>query len=332
MTMCHTKPAPAHFACLDIGTNSVLLLMAAVDEAGTITEEGEGYQTTRLGQGVDQTGRLRPEAVARTLEAVEMFMSQAMAYPGRPLRLAVVSTSAARDAVNGNDFTAPCRRICGCEPTILTGGDEALATYIGAAGDLPDSQPAVTLDIGGGSTEVAFGAGSTCLFRTSLNMGCVRFGERFSLFDLPSPEAIQAARQAVRDELATPVKEIGAAIHPADTGNIHYLASGGTATSFASLAQSLPTYDKTRAHGFHAETARARAMTARLLAMPLADRARLPGLRKGRGKVLSTGMLILQECLEALAAPSFHVSARGLRFGIIRQMAEGRFTPSLVIQ
>lgn len=328
----HTTCAANYFACLDIGTNSVLLLTASVDGSGKITEEYEGFKTTRLGQGVDQTGRLRTEAVNRTLEAVETFMSQARAYPGKPLCLAIVSTSAARDADNGKAFTAPCARLCGCAPRILTGEEEALATYIGAASDLPETQLTLTLDIGGGSTEVAVGKGPNCLFRTSLNMGCVRFGERFKLVDLPSESAVRSARQAVRAELTETLDHIREKLSPADKKSMRFVASGGTATSFASLAQSLPAYDKTRVHGFHTETEGVRSLTAQLLGMSLEKRLKLPGLRKGRGKVLSAGMLILQECLEALEAPSLRISARGLRFGIVQQMARGQFKPTLVIE
>ena len=332
MTPFHQTSASPSFACLDIGTNSVLLLLTSVDNKGIITEEYEGFKTTRLGQGIDESGFLRPEAIERTLEAVDMFISQAKTHCASGLSLAIVSTSAVRDAANGNAFVEPCARICGREPVILTGRQEALATYMGATSDLPATQQFLTLDIGGGSTELGLGVGSTCLFRTSLDMGCVRFGERFDLFDIPSPSAVRSARQSVRAALAEPLQEIREKVNQTDRKEIRYVASGGTATSFASLAQSLPEYDKPRVHGFHAGIEGIRSITDQLLAMPLARRTALPGLREGRGKVLPAGMLILQECLEIFEADSLRVSTRGLRYGIIQQMLTGHFKPTVVIE
>jgi exopolyphosphatase/guanosine-5'-triphosphate,3'-diphosphate pyrophosphatase len=319
---------PRHFACLDIGTNSVILLLASDPGDGTPVQEREWFRSTRLGEGMDTTGILGPEAVGRTMQAVEEFVREARSFALRPLHWAVVATSAARHAANWPSFRSACRETCGCPPRILSGREEAEIIYAGASSDLPADSLTATLDIGGGSTELAFGRGSRCEHCHSLELGCVRLAERFSLVDRPTRSSRVAAETHIRTELetalATPPLPDGFPEAPT------CVASGGTATTLAALAQGLRHYDSARVHGYRTSPAEVARWTDEMLATPVAERRRIPVLEEGRARVLPAGLLILQECVQALGMQQIQVTTRGLRFGLARLMAEGRYQPAMV--
>lgn len=319
--------SPEHYACLDIGTNSVLLLLASRAADGRVREHAELFRATRLGRGVDRTGQLDPAGIAATLAAVGDFAERARAFAGRPLVWAVVATSAVRDAANRHLFLEPCAEICGCLPRTLTGEEEAATVFAGAVSDLDDESRAVVVDVGGGSTEIVAGVGRTSQFHASLNMGCVRFAEKFGLAELPESAAVEAARRGARQLLAPVVAGLHAAFP--DARRCQILASGGTATSFAALAQSLPSYCRDRVHGFTTPVGDVAKTTLELGTMTLAERQKLPALNEGRALVLPAGMIILDECLKALAARTVRVTTRGLRFGLATRLASGNLAPAM---
>ncbi len=317
--------ATSTYACLDIGSNSVLLLLAAAGPDGGLVELEEHFRVTRLGAGVDAGGQLSPEPVAATLAAIGDFMAAARRCPWRPLHWAVAATSAVRDAGNRELFLAPCRQLCGCEPRPLDGDEEADTIYAGAASDQSAERPTVVVDVGGGSTELAVGRGGRCAFRTSLNMGCVRFGERFGLFERPSPAALAAARQAVRDLLEPIQPKMRQAI--GDGRQANWLGSGGTATTLAAIHLRLTTYDRQQVHGCPLTAGQAAELGERLAQLPIAQRQLLPGLEAGRAKVLPAGLIILAECLQAFAVDHFRATTRGLRFGLAVRLQRGELPP-----
>ncbi|OPZ27424.1 MAG: Guanosine-5'-triphosphate,3'-diphosphate pyrophosphatase [Lentisphaerae bacterium ADurb.BinA184] len=310
-----------NFATLDIGTNSTLLLLAREQADGTLVEDRELFRITRLGRGLGATGRLSPEAVRATLDAVGEFMAAARAWPLRPLFGVAAATSAVRDAANRADFLGPCRDLLGCEPRTLDGDEEAQTVFLGAASDRPAGRPVVTIDIGGGSTEVVAGVPEACRYRVSLDMGCVRFGERFRLYEVAESADTEAARGAIRETLAGVPAGVRRAVGGA--GGFEVVASGGTATTFAAVEQALETYDRGRVHGFVSPAAAVESLALRLLGMPSARRAQVPGLEAGRAAVLPAGLLILAEALRALGAERFTVTTRGLRFGLARRLQAG---------
>jgi exopolyphosphatase/guanosine-5'-triphosphate,3'-diphosphate pyrophosphatase len=314
----------ACWAALDIGSNTVMTL-AAQGAAGSLREDEEWRATTRLGQGVDATGRLAPEAQERTLTAIAAQSAVCRSrYPsGRGI---AVATSAARDASNGREFLARSSALIGGLPRLLTGEEEARFTFRGIVSDVPRGRAVVHLDVGGGSSEITAGiAGESCLAAESVNLGCVRLGERFDLLDTALPQAVAAARQAIRALLQPVCQRLQALAGVAGAGVI---LSGGSATTYAAMQLALPVYDARRVHTWPGRTADLDEVLPRLFAMTAAARAALPCVTAGRAPVLPAGMLILGEFLHLRGADEFRVSTRGLRFGLVEALAAGDIEPT----
>ena len=316
--------AAACWAALDIGSNTVMTL-AAQGAAGRLREDEEWRASTRLGQGVDASGQLAPDAQERTLAAIA---AQVAACRQRyPAGLGVaVATSAARDAGNGPEFLARSAALIGGSPLLLSGEREALFTFRGIVSDLPRGRAVIHLDVGGGSSEITAGiAGGECQLAESANLGCVRLGERFGLLGVATPAALEPARQTIRT-LLEPLCQRLPGLAGLDRAGI--ILSGGSATTYAALQLGLAVYDAARVHAWPGRTADLDEMLPRLFAMTAADRAALPGVSVGRAPVLPAGLLILCEFLHLLGVDQFRVSTRGLRFGLVDALAAGDVEPT----
>jgi exopolyphosphatase/guanosine-5'-triphosphate,3'-diphosphate pyrophosphatase len=314
------------YAALDIGTNSVLLLLARPAGDGSLTEVAELVRVTRLGEGVGHTRHLRSTAMERTLAAAADFLAAAQAH-GAPIKGIAATTSAVRDADNRDEFLARCLDLFGHEPLILAGAEEARTIFVGATSDLPHDSLAINIDIGGGSTEIAAGTPSVCNLAVSLDLGCVRCAEEFELFETATPEQQARARTSIRQTLSPVCAEVNRMLATARrTAAIS--ATGGTATTLAAVEQSMQTYDRTRVHGFSASESLIGATTARLFTMSSAARAELPGVPAGRAPVLPTGLLILSELMRTMEMDSVRVSTRGLRYGLARRLQSGDLAPT----
>jgi exopolyphosphatase/guanosine-5'-triphosphate,3'-diphosphate pyrophosphatase len=303
-------------AAIDIGTNSVLLLVAerrgdalvALDERATIT---------RLGKGVDRTRELAPEAVERTLACLREYGDAARALGVD--RVDVVGTSAMRDARGGAEFVARAAELVGVAPRVVSGEEEAALSFEGALAGLDlGASPVTVVDIGGGSTEIIRGdAGGGVRSAVSLDVGAVRLTERHVTTDPPHPAALQAIRDDARAALArAPGAHEGALV-----------AVAGTATTVAAIARSIAPYDGARVHGARldaAELARTREL---LAALPLAERRQVRGLEPARADVIVAGAVVLEEVLgwafpgPASAGARFFVSDRGVRWGLAARLA-----------
>lgn len=317
--------ATEFLAAVDAGTNTVLLLTAVPDGRGGIREVAEASRTTRLGEGLDRTGELLPAAVARTVATVREFMD--LARQGATHGIGVTaSTSAARDAQNRDLFLDRWRAECGAAPLVFSGDDEARTSFTGIASDHPADRFLIGIDIGGGSTELCAGFGGRLLGSVSLNLGCVRFGERYQLYEIPEPAAPAQASAAAAALLRPAARDI-LALGPKDTPPA-VVVCGGTATTFAAMTLGLKQWDRTAVHGFAADAAGTAAGMARLFAMPSVERAKLPGISKGRAAVLPTGLLILGEVLRALGVERFTVTTRGLRYGLLLRLQQGDLQPT----
>jgi exopolyphosphatase/guanosine-5'-triphosphate,3'-diphosphate pyrophosphatase len=316
--------APACWAALDIGSNTVMTLVAQ-GAASRLREDDEWRATTRLGQGVDASGQLAPEAQERTLAAIASQMAACRQRYPAGIGVAV-ATSAARDAGNGPEFLARSAALIGGVPRLLAGEEEARFTFRGIVSDLPRGHAVIHLDVGGGSSEITAGrAGEACLLAESVNLGCVRLGERFSLLESAAPAAILPAREAIR-ALLQPVCQRLAAL--ANLPRAGIILSGGSATTYAALQLALPVYAAARVHAWPGRTADLDETLPRLFAMTAAQRAALPGVTAGRAPVLPAGLLILGEFLRLLGADQFRVSTRGLRFGLVDALAAGELEPT----
>lgn len=272
-------------AAIDCGTNSVRLLVAEAADGGLVDLDRR-LILTRLGQGVDATGQFHPDALARTLAAFAEY-AEVIENLGVD-RVRLVATSAARDASNRDEFFAGARERLGVDAEIISGDEEARLSFTGALTALPDvAEPALVMDIGGGSTELIIGSSGSrpaIEHAISLNIGSVRVRERFLAADPPSAEQIDGATDHVDDLLD------GAGIDFASVRT--WIGVGGTATSLSALNQRLPAYDRTKVHGSAMTRADLHALTRHLLDSTIEQVKALPSMHPKRADVICAGALI----------------------------------------
>jgi exopolyphosphatase/guanosine-5'-triphosphate,3'-diphosphate pyrophosphatase len=297
-------------AVVDIGTNSTRLLVADVDPAtNAVTELDRRSTITRLGQGVDQTGRLAPEAIERVHATLGTY-KKAIDDLAADAATAVL-TSAVRDATNGAAFAAGVTERFGLEARTLSGEGEARLTFAGATSERTgDARRLVVIDIGGGSTELVTGIpGQPPDFHVSTQAGVVRQSERFIRADPPPPEELRALAAEARAIFAGAVP---AAVRREVEGAI---AVAGTATSCAAMLQELEPYDPGKVHGFLLLRAQCEMLLARLAGMSDAQRRDLAGLHPDRAPVIVAGIVLLVEALRAFDLDEVEVSEHDILRG-----------------
>ena len=295
-------------AVVDIGSNSTRLLIADVEQDGAVTELVRRSEVTRLGQGVDHTGVLADEAMARVYAVLDSYRA-AIDEHGAGATIAVL-TSAVRDARNGAAFTARVRDQYGLDTRTLSGDEEARMSFLGAVSDrAADDGTLVVIDIGGGSTELVVGSGRDVQFHTSTQAGVVRQSERHIRHDPPEASELQA--------LADEVAEIYTAAVPADVRErtAAAIAVAGTATSCAAMAQELEPYDPARVHGYRLSLAETEMLLARLAAMTEERRRDVPGLHPDRAPTIVAGVIMLAEALRAFGLDQAEVSENDILRG-----------------
>ncbi|HYA50626.1 MAG TPA: exopolyphosphatase, partial [Streptosporangiaceae bacterium] len=283
-------------AAIDCGTNSLRLLVADVDPAaGTLTDVDRRMEIVRLGQGVDATGRLAPAALDRTLRALRSYAEIVAAAGASAARM--VATSATRDAANAAAFVAGVREVLGVDPEVLSGDEEARLSFTGATTELaaaarpgvggegeggglaaagPAAPPYLVADIGGGSTEFVLGDPPVVSGAVSVDIGCVRMTERHLRGDPPTPAEVAAARA----DIGAALDVVATKIAVTDARTLVGLA--GSVTTVAALALGLEAYDPGLIHHARIGVGAVQEQTARLLAMPQAERARLGVMHPGR--------------------------------------------------
>lgn len=298
-------------AVVDIGTNSTRLLVAEVDaETGRLTELDRRSTVTRLGVGVERTGRLSDEGMARVFAALDEY-SAAIDALGAERRIAVL-TSATRDAANGPAFTARVREDHGLEARTIPGEEEARLSFLGATSerDPADPRAIVVLDIGGGSTEFIVGRGHDVGFHVSTQIGVVRLSERHLHTDPPAAAELAA--------LAADARAGFAAAIPAEVraGVDLMIAVAGTATSMASIDQALEPYDPERVDGYTITLAACEAIGARLAAIPEAERRDTPGLHPDRAPTIVAGTVLITEAMKTFGLAAAEVSEHDILHGV----------------
>jgi len=297
-------------AAIDCGTNSVRLLVAEVED-GRVTTLDRRLQITRLGQGVDATGRFHPDALDRTLAAFDAFAVRMDALEAGRRR--VVATSAARDAANSAEFFSGVLARVGVPAEIITGDEEARLSFTGAVSGIDGlAQPVLLIDIGGGSTELVLGRDGVPQHARSLDIGSVRVRERFLASDPPSADEVAAATAHIDALLDGSGIAFGSAAA--------WVGVGGTATSLAALALGLPVYDSARVHGSLIARDDLDALTARLLTMPVAEVLALPTMVPGRADVICAGGLICRRIGARVDLP-LRVSEADILDGIVLGLA-----------
>lgn len=304
-------------AAIDVGTNSVLLTIALATPEGPFAEL-ERATITRLGEGVDRTRRLSPGAEARTLECLEAYAE--LLGERNVDAVALVGTSALRDAAGGEHFMQRAREIVGAELEVISGRREAELTFRGSMSGITVSGPVTVFDVGGGSTEVIHGrvelgdGGSRSLHiehAESLDVGSVRLTERHVTSDPPTAPELAAVAAHVRGLLGA----LPQAPQPSTL-----LGVAGTLTTLAALDQGLVTYEAERVHGSHLRSEALDQLVQRLAALPLAQRQALPGLEPRRADVIVAGAVLAREILRWAGAAETLVSDRGVRWGLLEEL------------
>jgi exopolyphosphatase/guanosine-5'-triphosphate,3'-diphosphate pyrophosphatase len=294
-------------AAIDCGTNSIRLLIAEPGADGDLVDVARQMRIVRLGQDVDRTGRLAPEAIARTRDALVDYTELIDKHGASAARM--VATSATRDAANRDEFTTMVRAVLGAEPEVITGAEEAALSFAGAVAGLPGAaSPVLVADIGGGSTELV--SGNSELASHSMDIGCVRMTERHLRADPPSAAQIAATVADVRAAIEVAARDVPLA--QAAT----FVGVAGTVTTLAAIVHGLASYDPAVIHGSTMTAAEVADVTARLLAMTHEQRAALPVMHPGRVDVIGGGALILRELVAAAGVSSVVASEHDILDGI----------------
>jgi exopolyphosphatase / guanosine-5'-triphosphate,3'-diphosphate pyrophosphatase len=285
-------------AAIDCGTNSIRLLVADL-RADTLTDVHRETRIVRLGQDVDATGRVAPEAVERTRVALADYTAIAARTGAQRTRM--VATSATRDAANRDDFFTMVRQTLGTDAEVITGDEEARLSFTGAVSGLdPADGPFVVVDVGGGSTEVVLGdwdgRRADVTTARSVNVGCVRITERHLHSDPATPEEVSAAERFAAQTLREAFAEV-----PVDKART-WVGVAGTVTTLSAIAQHLPAYDPGSVHLSRLSVACLRDTAGDLLASTRQQRAGNPAIHPGRVDVIAGGALIVRVLADELGA------------------------------
>jgi exopolyphosphatase / guanosine-5'-triphosphate,3'-diphosphate pyrophosphatase len=307
----------ARLAAVDVGTNSTRLLVADVEGGRVVAEPAREMIITRLGKGVDRTGRFDPAALRRTLDVLAGYGAtcRRLGVQGRR----VVATSATRDAGNRQEFLDGVRALLGVEAEVLSGEAEAATAYRGATHDLPGDGRTLVVDIGGGSTELILGTTRNPEAMVSLDLGCVRLHERHLHTDPPTAAEVAALRADAAAQLA----RVTGTLDPASAERVVGVA--GTITTVTAIGLGLDIYDPRRIHRSALSAAEIAAVAEKLAAMTVAERAAIPVMAKGREDVIAAGALLLDELVRTFGFQRVIASETDILDGVLLGLADRSF-------
>lgn len=304
-------------AVVDIGTNSTRLLIADVEDGGArVTELLRRSIVTRLGEGVDTSGRLGDAPMQRVFTVLDEYRGLIDEH-GATATFAAL-TSASRDAENGREFQDAIRTRYDLDARVIDGDTEANLTFTGATSERPhDGEEIVVVDIGGGSTEFVVGRDGHVDFHVSTQVGVVRQGERYLRHDPPQHDELTAMVDEVRGIFTTAVPD------ELRAKTTRAIAVAGTATQSAAIDLELEPYDVARVHGHVLELATLEMLLARLAQMPLAERKRVVGLHPDRAPTIVAGIAMLVEAVRAYGLKHVEVSEHDILRGAALALARG---------
>ncbi len=309
-------PAPVRRAVLELGTNSVKLLVG--DVAGEqVTPVFEASRQTRLGRGFYPHLRLQPGPVAETAAAAAEFLQRVRDLGATAVR--VVATSAAREATNADDLRRAVRAATGLDLEVLSGEQEARRGFAGVTTDPHLAhEPLLLVDVGGGSTEFTLGRGRDLRFHQSLRLGAVHLLSELAPADPPAAADLARGQRRLREQLEA---ELAPALRPHRTafagGGVRLVATGGTATVLAMMSQGLTRFARARVDGFSLARHEVAEWLERLWSLPLARRRQLPGLPPERADVILTGVLIYDTVMATFGFATLRVTTRSLRYAAL---------------
>jgi exopolyphosphatase / guanosine-5'-triphosphate,3'-diphosphate pyrophosphatase len=293
---------------LDVGTNTVLMLVAETTPDGGVRRVIDLARITRLGQGVDHKHRLDPQAALRTLDTIAEFVEQARAAGAE--KIVAVGTAALRDAADGEDFIRRVRERTGVELEIVSGETEAWLSYLAVTRGLrlDPAQRLLIIDIGGGSTEFIRAESGAKLQVASLQIGSVRLTERILHHDPPTTREAADLRLAIDAELTGLGWKLETDL---------LVGIGGTVTTVCAVALQMETYDPDRVHGYRLSRQEVENVLRLLGSMPLEERRKLKGLDPARADVIFAGTAILERVMCESGVSSVTVSDQGVRWGLV---------------
>jgi exopolyphosphatase/guanosine-5'-triphosphate,3'-diphosphate pyrophosphatase len=300
-------------AVIDVGTNSARLLVADVTD-GRVEPVERRSTVTRLGRGVDLSGRLSAGAIEDACAAIGEYVATLEELGAETVD--AIATSAVRDAENGGAFVAELRERFALSARILDGEEEARLTYVGATSERAPTEPTLVVDIGGGSTELVVGTGTEISFHASLQAGVVRHSERHIASDPPTAVELEALATDVRGLIEA---AIGSGVE-ASAG----IAVAGTPTSLAAIEMALEPYDPARVHGHVLPLPSIQRMLSQLASTPLAQRVKIPGLHPDRAPTVVAGVVILIETMRAFGLERIEVSEHDILYGTAIYAAASR--------
>jgi exopolyphosphatase/guanosine-5'-triphosphate,3'-diphosphate pyrophosphatase len=304
-------------AGVDIGTLTCRLLIADLSPGGKLIEVRSERRILRLGEGVDRAKQLSVVAMDRVLQCLKEWREIIDAL--HVDAMAVVATSAVRDAANRDEFLDSVKREAGFDVELISGEEEARRTMMGIRSGLPVGVADVlALDVGGGSTEFILDSPCQNPVVRSIDIGVVRLCERLLHHDPPTDGEVQQAREWVAKETKAAVAEMGS------YQTATFVGTAGTITSLAAMAQKLPTYEPARIHNYRLRLDTIQELEQTLLSRRKADRVGLPGLEKGREEVIAAGAIIIRTVMETLGVSNVLVSDLGLREGVLIELAMRR--------
>jgi exopolyphosphatase/guanosine-5'-triphosphate,3'-diphosphate pyrophosphatase len=305
-----TTPKRLRLGAVDVGTNTIRMVVADVDDSHNLVTVAAGREMVRLGQGIVRTGRLSEEAMARAEATLTRFAEELRAHA--PQAVAVAATSAVREAANGPEFVERVRATTGLEVAVIGGEEEARLTALGAGAVL--TGPATDLlivDIGGGSTEFVLVKGGVTAARVSVGMGVVTLTERFLAGDPPKPPELYELDEALRERMRQVRAGLG------EVGTVRLVATAGTPTTLAAVDLEMARYDPARVNNHAMTLARVEELYDRLVSIPAAARREVTGVEAGREELIVAGCAILLRVMHDYQFGAVTVSDWGLREGLL---------------
>jgi exopolyphosphatase / guanosine-5'-triphosphate,3'-diphosphate pyrophosphatase len=300
------------YASIDIGTNTVLLLVADYRD-GNLDEFCDMARVTRLGEGLKGSGMLSREAMDRTFQVLKAYKEEALRHGVK--NIFCVGTAALREAGNREVFVERVGRDLGIPVRTISGRDEAYYTYLSVKRDgLCGKGRFLVVDVGGGSTEIIEGDDEKFLDFISLPVGSVKLTEMFINHDPPTEDEIHRLTGFLGETISTPFDGRGCAI----------VGTAGTATNLASILLGLESYEKNRIHGLSIPMEKIESLIDRMRGMTIEERKRLRGMEQGRADILLQGIILIREIMAHFGARELVVSANGGRYGLLYEELKGR--------
>src|SRR5574337_232725 len=300
----------AVYAAIDIGTNTLRLLVAEAVSADHYTVLHEEQTIGRLGEGLLPSRRLQDTPMRRSLMVLRGFAETTRRF--NPLRVAAIATSAVREADNREEFIEAARRESGLSIRVIDGNEEARLSLLGVRHGLGlGSRRVLVMDIGGGSTEFILATGETIEAMVSTGLGVVKLTEAHLYSDPPTPGELEAVEQVVADRVGRLRTELP------DLAGTALIATAGTPTALAAIDLGLTVYTPERVDGHRLSLTRTRQLLRVLTTKPLAERSKIPPLEPGRADLIVAGTTLIVTVMGALGYDEFMVSDSGLREGIL---------------